>query len=283
VLDFLSRPPRMVRSSSAGLGYWPAEQFARSVLGGSSRHGAIAVLVGYFDESGMAPRDKVAMIAGAVADSAAWSALEKPWAKHLASFEKTWYHAVDAEHGEGDFSRTDRPFREAVTNLLSRELAAVPMQMFVSGAYRADWQFASDAVKKRCQDDPYYFAFELCLQQISRWSQDYCDGEPVALVFAEHDQYQERARRLHEFYQRARGLGIAGIGGISFCNPRHLIPLQAADMICYEVHRRFADDPRGNPAVSRRAFQNLEDGGSMSVMIHDRDSLAALRPFKCAT
>ncbi len=260
-------------------GYWPITEFVSVLHPAPSKHKAIAMLVGYFDETGIGGRDKVVMVAGAVTDSVEWSRLELPWRAYLRQHQKRVYHAVDCEHGEGEFERTDRPLREALTYALSKELSRIPLQGFASGVVRGDWVYASAAAKTRARDDPYYLAFELCLQQISAWSKKCADGEPVALVFAKQEQYEPRELVLHEFYQRAKQFGIEGIGSLTFCSPKLLVQLQAADMLWYEVHRRFAESSTGNPETSRIAFKNLEEAGNMSLscMIHDRLSLSALQ------
>lgn len=275
-------PSQGGRSGSGG--YWPIMEFTRSIQGAASKHGAVAVLVGYFDESGISKQDPLVLVAGAVADSVIWSRLELPWKEHLGTTRVDWFHAVDCEHGEGEFKHIDRPFRQSLVYALSRELGSLRPQCFGSGLFRDDWQFVADIVRRRTGDDPFYFCFELCLQQISEWSRTYADGEPVALVFAQHQKYRNRAEQLHSYYQRYQSANehrITGIGSITFADPRRVIPLQAADLVAYEIYRNRVDSKAETDLPMRPSLKNLEKSGtSLSLILHDANSLANIGPRK---
>ena len=280
-----SRIGPVLRSSAPSFDGWSIAEFARAIHGPNSKHKAIAVLVGYFDESGIGARDKLTTVSGIVADSVIWGRLERPWRKGLGPSGPTpgvkWFHSVACEHGEGQFARIDEPFRSALVYRLSTELGKLPGQGFASGVVRDDWQFAPDALKRRNLNDPYFFALELCLQQISSYSKSHCDGEPIALVFAKQQQYQAGANRLHDFYQSASHLhGFSGIGSISWSEPRLIVPLQAADMLAYEVYRYWLSQRGLDAAPMRPALKNIEREGQLSISftLHDKDTLPDLLP-----
>src|SRR5579862_1904797 len=191
---------------------WPISDFVKSVQG---REGPVAVLVAYFDESGISRNDKVALVGGAATRSVIWSRLEKPWKKNLATSQVAWFHATDCENRTNEFEHLERPLRDSLVRALSTELAKLGPQCFGSAVYRDAWMFASDLVRAKSFDDPYFFCFELCLQQIADWSNNCADGEPVALVFANQLEYQNRAIEIHKMYQEARGK-YSSIGSISF-------------------------------------------------------------------
>lgn len=235
------------------------------------------MLVGYFDESGTSDKDPIVLVGGAVADSILWSRIEVRWREKLAEFGLSSYHAVDCENRWGEFQKFERGIREALTNYFSALLSEVEGQGFGSAVVRKDWRdWAPDAVRQRCNDDPFYFSLELCFQQISRWSVEHVGGEPVALVFAEHQQYSPRIESIHRAYQNARERW-PGIGSISFAKPELVVEIQAADLLCYEMFR-FANRPED---PQRKTWQNIERGSgnlALSYLFHDAETLQQLAP-----
>src|SRR5690242_7645328 len=104
-------------TSGSGNGHpfsWPIAEFARSI---GAKH--LAMLVGYFDDSGTHSNSKVCLTAGIIADTVIWDRIERPWKAQLRRGGYSWFHAVDCEHGENEFETTDRPRREAFAMGLS--------------------------------------------------------------------------------------------------------------------------------------------------------------------
>ena len=75
------------------------------------------------------------------------------------------------------------------------------------------------------------------MQYVSSWSRKYANGETVSLVFAEQRQYKDHAAKIHEMYQ-ASNL-YHGLGSLTIAKPKLLIPLQAADLVCYETYKHM--------------------------------------------
>jgi hypothetical protein len=268
-----------VQRAAEFAGHWPINEFARSLLGSSSKHKAVAVLVGYFDENGISANQRVTLVGGAVADSVIWGRLNRPWARLLRNVGQNCYHAWACDQGEEDFSRTNRPLRDALTNGLSMELAKVPFQGLVSGVYRDDWGSAPEFMKRRFHNDPFLMAVEQCFQQISRWSEEFADGEPVAIVYARRQGFEDKQSAILSLYQTL--YGMPGLGPIAFASPREVVPLQAADMICYEVYRRAIDMRYAPDAPLRQAMQNFERANtSIDCQIHDADSLQKAQRYE---
>jgi hypothetical protein len=225
------------------------------------------VLAGYFDESGTSDSDTHVLIGGAIADTVLWSRIERRWRDKLSEYGLSMYHAVDAEWRNDEFERYQKPIRDALTNFFSKLLAEVQGQAFGSAINRATWRnYAPDKLKALCSNDPYFMAFELALQQISSWSEEFIGGEPVAIVFARQQQYQARAAEIHARYLAAQEKW-PGIGSLTFAEPKQLIELQAADLLCYEL-QRFAKCS----TEQRKTWTNLGEGtGQMAVsfMVYD--------------
>lgn len=259
---------------------WRIADFVRFIAGGSRGRVAMAMLVAYFDESGISDNDVVALIGGAVSYVDHWSLLEAPWNNVLKQYGVHTFHAVDCEHGSKEFKHIRRDIRESIRNGVANELSKIPIQGIVSAVYRKDWESAPEEVKRLSMDDPFYFVLNFCLQQVSSWSMEYANGDRVSLVFAKQQQYNKNTADLHAGYLSAASRW-PGIGAISFEEPKFLVPLQAADLIAYEAYR-YAVAHRNSsvPTSPDRAWKYLVGGGNfaMSFKVHDRASLQELAP-----
>lgn len=264
---------------------WRIADFARFMAGGSGERVAMAMLVAYFDESGISDKDVVALMGGAVSYVDHWSLLEAPWNNVLRPYNQYGvhtFHAVDCEHGESEFKnpQLSRGIRDSIRNGVAQELAKIPVQGIVSAVYREDWASAPDEVRALSMGDPFYFVLNFCLQQVSSWSKEYAGGDRVNLVFAKQQKYNANTQSLHANYLAAANRW-PGIGAIFFEEPKFLVPLQAADLIAYESYRFAVAHKKSNvPEAPNRAWKYLVGGGNlaMSFKVHDRASLQELVP-----
>ncbi|MGH9550329.1 MAG: DUF3800 domain-containing protein, partial [Terriglobales bacterium] len=234
------------------------------------------------DESGISDPSTVTVVGGIVADTVEWMELQRPWREHLAVTGASWFHAVDCEHGTGEFATIDGKFRESLIWGLSDALARVRAQCFGAVIARNDWDCAPKEIRDRCSDDPFYFCFELCLQQICDWSKYRANGSRVALVYSDQQEYKEHAQILHEVYRDSETYGFQQLlGSLTFADPRCLVQLQAADMVCYEINRHASALTSGlAEAPFRQAIKNFEDRAelAMHAVIHNCESLRELKP-----
>jgi hypothetical protein len=89
------------------------------------------------------------------------------------------------------------------------------------------------------------------------------DGEPVALMFAEHPQYQGQGKRIFEvFSQSSWGDFFASL---AFGNPEKILPLQAADLFVYEKTRREVARISNPDIPMRPALKILSDSDVLQI------------------
>ncbi len=239
------------------------------------------MLVGYFDDSGTHRAAPVCVLAGFIANSVLVDRLERDWRTELQTRrDLSWFHAVDCEEGEGEFATMPRPLRDSLAFGLSNVICRQSnnLQFICSALKRQDWdRHAPSFLRDRC-GDPYYFVIEHCLQQISRWSRELGERQRVALVIARHPEHDRATEIIHERYMSDAAYGLAGIGSLTFGDPRLIVPLQAADQFAYEMYR-YAGIYSGEHTPMRPVLENLyKKKVSMYAAIHDKDSLAEIGP-----
>ena len=219
------------------------------------------MLFAYLDESGTHAQSPVAMIGGFVASSELWVGLESDWGAVLDTFEVPFFHASECEAGHGIYQSLSRTLRD----LLFSGLAKVIARHKPTAVYTAITRAHFDETRARgveTFESPYHACFEFCLQQIAQWSKDNADGEPIALVFAEQEEYEDQAKALYDLYRKNRRWGKELVS-LAHAQPKKLPALQAADLIVYEktrheVERRKNPNAQLRPAIEIMGAANMQ-------------------------
>lgn len=218
------------------------------------------MLVAYFDESGThGEAARVTTVAGLVGDSREWARLEYEWRKRLGQIK--CFHATDCAAGDGEFrglSVEDR--RDLSINLAKIIASSGDRLVAVGGAvYRDDWNYAVSDIIKAQFHTRYHFCLSMALMQVSELSLKHADGDPVAYVFAKHDEYGEYAQTIHEVFSKSKTLPIGHMG---FGEPKCVVPLQMADLYAYENYKELLtqlDEP-GLRVAKREQLQIIHKG-----------------------
>lgn len=107
------------------------------------------------------------------------------------------------------------------------------------------------------------------MQQLVLWSRNHADGEPIALMFSNQQEYESNARQLFELYHRSKEWGEL-IPTLAFGDPKRIVPLQVADLLVYEKTRREIELLKDPNAPFRPALRILGDANVRMIEIdHD--------------
>ena len=218
---------------------------------------AVAMVWVYYDESGEYGPDGALVnmsVAGCVAPLAVWQAFCPAWQAALAAEGLTAFHMTDFEAWKPpfDFRLPDGARDKAKHNRLLNSLLDVMLnhvRRFV--AFAAGCPISAEG--KRAHS----LAVEDCIGAaikdavLAMWP---VVGEPLNLVFGEqkHFGYGD-VMRYRNFYEWGEAKGR--IKTVAMGSPADILPLQAADILAYEMAREQRD---GRPR--RYPFQRLVDG-----------------------
>jgi len=198
----------------------------------------------YCDESATA--HQVYCVAGYWATAREWEKFERLWKAKLAEAGLCEFHATDCEHGKGEFAgRADR--------------LELPMA-FIDIIYRAGlhgvfavldlrgWdRFADRVAELRSEHrmgDPHYVAFQQLMETVAIGVANFPAQERVALVFDDRPDHG-KVKLLYDSLKAASNPDLAifpeRLGSITHGDSRELVGLQAADLLAYEVRKRFVE------------------------------------------
>lgn len=255
---------------------WSITEFA-SGLGAKN----FAMLCAYLDDTGTHKDSVVAGVFGLVGTPAEFSLIDEAWRSYLKSVGLSWFHSVDCEYRKKEFSDREQPDRDAIWKRLIETIGNHAVVMVGSAVVRADWdQALTPKEKSFFGDDPLYFCFEHCMQQLSKWSKEYRNGESVSIVFAQQRQYEEIAEKLFRFYSRSQRFSNLG-PSFSLGDPRHIVPLQAADIVAYESYQ-YMRTRRDAQEMRWQLRQLLDSGIGHICQFHDAKTLRILMGEKPA-
>lgn len=193
------------------------------------------MLHGHWDESGMAhdPACKVVALAGLIADTDGWLRFEPAWQAMLDEFHLPYLHMKDFAHWRGAFADRELWTEARRRELMQRALTTIALaKPHVHGAVLDldAWR----SLPQHCRDaflDPWF----CCLQEVARIASVYCvvEGERVGMVFSQQKEFAGTALRLWSALRERSE--FEKLGAFMMDDMRHLLPLQAADLVTYEV------------------------------------------------
>jgi hypothetical protein len=225
----------------------------------------MAILAAYLDESGTHGSGSVTAVGGLIGFDSAWTSLEREWQDALRDIGVKTFHAVDCEHGEGEFARIQRPIRRAIVNRLARVIAKHDVTTVWSAVLNQDWDDIVDDDFLCLYLKPFDLCFDYVTQRMRYWCARHAPGYSIALVYSEQREFGDRIRAVWDAYHRSKEAG--GLSAFSTSSPRDCVALQAADLFVYEMAKDWRGpeiDPASTsappPTVMRLPLQIIRDG-----------------------
>lgn len=200
----------------------------------------LALLVAYFDESGIHAGAKATSISGFIASTEVWKNIECEWKEQLDTFGIPYFHAAECKAGRGPFASVRKEFR----NVLPMNLAKIICKHKPAGLSnvvlrddwdQTDWSKPGAITLKNRYPEPYDMCFDAAMQQMDTYSTHMANGEPVAIVIAEQTQFRDRVNIVCNAYRNHQNWANRFVS-LTFARPSNLIPLQAADMMVNETY-----------------------------------------------
>jgi len=206
------------------------------------------MLTAYLDETGHSqdPNKKYVGLAGMVATADRWEVFEREWRQALEDFEipDSFFHMMDfAQSKKGTVYEKWKDDEAKRRQVLDRLMGIIrntgtPFGAVVNlEAYRA-----TSPEFQAAMIDPYYICLQDCVHGAAVQTLYEAPEERIRVVFADQPEYSSKIRPLYAVLKdtkemREHDLRLSEHPSIE--DPREVIPLQAADVIAYEVGQYF--------------------------------------------
>src|SRR5208282_410852 len=199
-----------------------------------------AVLIAYMDESGthdeagIEPGADVAAVAGYISTHKGWVRFQKHWRKVLRRYGIHAMHMRDYAHYQGEFAGWSEDRRRSLMIAL---IAVIDeCKLFALGGVVSVKEYAAilpDWAKAEIKH-PFYFAVAVMLKSLAQWSADLPGGR-IDFVFDRKEGFQSVTQQMFDMLREFHPVHAERLGELNFRASAVFRPLQAADLLVYEV------------------------------------------------
>jgi hypothetical protein len=221
------------------------------------------MLTAYLDETGDSKdrAQRIVGMGGLLAPTDMWDQFELRWNRALKEFQIPYFHMREFAHSTGvfeDWKGKETKRRKLFGKLIKAMEMAYPIPIGATvpkDVYDSTFSQYPDFEK----EDPYHRTLHYCVNglaalRITMGCVD--DSETVALVLSQHEQFKSYVLRHYDRLTKELP-HLQKISSISFADMRQIVPLQAADVVAYELkkeHERRLCEPQ---KPSRYGYQRL--------------------------
>ena len=230
----------------------------------------------YFDES---YNQSAFVLALYVASAECWRSFEERWKKILSSEDVECFHMADFESGFAPFDGWEKERR---INFMSRLIEAINDIKAPCLSCGVDLEAYNRTFPKGIQRGSV-FRYALCFKECffglatmakyERWK------EPVAFIF---DRNQEVAGFTAELYQKICRIfpKEAWLGTIAFEDRCKFVPLQAADILAYEMMKNLSRKLQDSDRKPRESLRRLDTDKCMVKCFYEEELIEAMEDIQ---
>lgn len=234
----------------------------------ADREGLVTAFRVYLDEGGVNAGAKVLTVAGYVAKPSQWQLFTKEWNKVLKPTGLTAYHATDAQGLYDEFRDWTRDDVVALVKkllpIITKYARGIAIAIVMDDFQEA---FAKREDLKAAFASPYGACFQWLVQSLLELADRQRLQARFAFVHETNDMKRE-AIQAFDFVKTETVYGDRLIS-LSFADKKEFPPLQAADILAFEVQKRLANQEK----PERKAFTAL---GEPWIRFYDKKNLHKL-------
>jgi len=261
--------------------YSPIMHIAMALHFGRWRDTPLAMLTAYFDASGQEHDQPVVVVAGWVQTAKTWCEFEKEWKSCLLEkYEVPYLHMKEFAHSNGPFKKwkDNEPKRQSFLNDAIEIIKKHGCWSFVIAVDSDDFnEVVREQGMEKIVGNAYLFAVRACLSDISGWCKKHYMDSPEEYIFEKGDPKQGLLREVME---------EDGLPEPIFKNKldedphRAVVPLQASDLLAYEVSKGYKTLIGEEDTGFRWALKKMDRSVSRTSWgIYTRENLSRLLPI----
>jgi hypothetical protein len=210
----------------------------------------LLVMQVYIDDSIEPP---VFVLAGFIASAEEWEKLKVEWQATLDKPPRLAYvkmqeaHALVGEFKGWNETARDKRLAEFVATIKRHVLAGVSLVV-----RHDDFRSVFRHRIAKPLDNPYWLVYYLLITHVFEWELKNGLTEKIDFIFDEQLHQSEQVKASYEIFYQQAPENIRGRFGKP---PEHrddkkTLPLQAADILAWHIHRRYSEKERGSDFVS---------------------------------
>jgi hypothetical protein len=192
------------------------------------------MLQAYFDDSGTHHGSAAVSVAGYISTPERWRVFERDWKESLDAYGIDHFRMADYESRHGLFRHWPNekrvPRLRKLISIINRHIEFSIGSVFPSDVYEAGARPRSSL--------PFVIAARSCLARTVEFMRASSLPKPIAFVFERGTQGSGEV--LHAYNELdADMLRMWTVGPLAFDDKKRCLPLQAADILAYELHKEI--------------------------------------------
>ena len=224
------------------------------------------VLEGYFDESGTHSSSKAIAVAGYLSTAEQWKLFTEEWKAALEEFQLEQFHMTDFANRAKDYSSWTDCERNARFARLAAIIRRHTLASISSGFLRQSFDAIFDRDAKRFVGGPYGAAVGMCFLDVAERLKPLYPSARVAYVFESGAKGAgDIASAFRMNYADAETREQFKLESFRFDEKRQCVPLQAADILAYELYRQIPKQLGIDPHSARQELKLLVPEDERSI------------------
>ncbi len=255
--------------------------FARVVLPDGC--GLMAMLTAYFDDSGTHDASEIVIWAGVCGNQFQWQAFSDDWrAKLLAPSPGkrplSRFHMADCQGARSEFEGWSRTATDFLVYELGEIIIKKGLWGYASAVRRKDWDELITGDARVALGDAEGFCVRNVYVKTTDWAKNWAGGTNLAFVFDDRPHRRLENKTVFDIFQRHYKAAheTPALVSITFASSQKILPLQAADMIAWELYTHSMDvfHNRTNPKTFRRPqLKRFSDSGRFRIQFASREDI----------
>ncbi|HUS12562.1 MAG TPA: DUF3800 domain-containing protein [Pyrinomonadaceae bacterium] len=241
--------------------YSPTRHLASAIFPFSAQGKFMVMLTAYMDETGHSQDEKQRFngMAGLLAPTWRWEELEPKWKQTLKDFKISCFHMKDFANRKREFEGWHELKRKKLYGKLLKHIEMA--EPYPVGSILAMSDFLTLRPEQQAGfGDPYHVGFLSILAYLTHVGgvllKDYA-GEKIAAVFSDHVEFRHSALQGFELMRDRHSKVGEFVDSPVFRDMRVLVPLQAADVVAYELYKEFERQLFRQNAKPRYGYEML--------------------------
>jgi hypothetical protein len=231
------------------------------------------MLTAYFDDSGTHPESDVVLWYGLFGNNFQWEHFDRLWAAKLEEPSPgkpplRRFHMAECQAADGEFLG----WNLTATDFLVHELGAIILQcgLWADGVVipRRHWDELITNDLRTVLGDAEGYSLRIAFVRATKWARQNGGGDKIAFVFDRRKEKEAEGKRIFQLFEHLAQIEPNAVKptSLGFSDSAGTRPLQAADMVAWEMYRYSLDYIKNaSPHEGRKQLRRLWQGRRMEL------------------
>jgi hypothetical protein len=233
---------------------------------------SVTMLKAFVDDSGSGGDSPWYVLAGYIGTVEGWDTFDEPWRAILDSHPKIEYFKssqAESLRPDGQWAGVTKDERNQKINALIEVITKCAKRAIHVRMQQRDYEEVIRGYVPPEWDNPYYFLFPSFVSAVITMEKYFGLSKSVEFVFDSSETFEEPSLQL---YGQFKGFDkFAGrVVNIHYEDEKLFLPLQAADLVAWQVRRRLCSTSEEKRAHFERCLYRLPENPYSFILTRDR-------------